>query len=263
MPKKSLIYVLVIFLAVLLMLPPVSDAGKQRGTIRVIGPDDESKPFPSCPQIPGRMNRGKFRPSPIDATSWIQPEWEAGTLLLRGIISDVNEGSIGIIEGALTVDISEAEIEYRPFFHHFQIHNATDEEEVDETIEIQTGQPVLIQATIVETDNGKLLKASKVRVMDGESNLLDSDEGGIRGLLDSFDPENRLAVIEGIPVLIDGATVIRSRLAGIEDIAPGDLAGAHVVFIDTDADEIADSFYAEKLIVHTIQNESDFSGNDE
>ncbi len=255
MPKKSLYFALLVgIFAGLCLMSLDSEARGRKGGIRVIGSDDvASNPMPGTPQGQGRMNRGKDRAIPRNATACICINWEDGTVFLRGVISEVNEVSLSIIDGALAVDTTEAEIEYMPFVRQCRFVDEESEED-SEIVEIQAGQHVFIQAMIIETENGSILQASKVRVMDVESNICDSNEGGIRGLLDSFDIENGLAVIEGIPVIIDESTVIRTRLQEDEEILPGDIAGAHVVFIDTNEDEIPDSFYAERIMIHRIQS---------
>jgi len=240
------------------------EAGGMHGGIRVIGPDHhaaQSSPVTSNSMGQGMMHRGKERRNPMDATACIAIDWEEGAVLLHGVISAVNKNSLTLIGGAIMVDTSDAEIEFRPFFPRRGHHSAADSETIAEATEIQAGQHAFVIATVVESENGGVLKASKVRVMDVESKLLETDEGGIRGVLDSFDSEKGLASIAGIPILIDDSTVIRSHLPEGEEILPGDLAGAHVIFIDANKDEVADSLYAERIIIDKIKSDTASSGD--
>ncbi len=261
--KKILYEVVIGVLCGLCVFSLNSEAREHRGGIRVIGSNhDISKPTPEIPCNPGRINHGKGRANPKDATSCLSVYWDKETLFLQGVIAAVNETSLSILDGGLTIDISEADVEYKPFVHYRGPHqNFNEMDATEDEWVVETGQHAFIQAEVVEIDGVSVLKATKVRVMDFGSHTLDSNEGGIRGVLDSFDLENGLAVVAGIPIRMDESTIIRSRIKDGDVILPGDLAGVHVIFIDTDENGVSDSFYAERISICKIRDASDASVN--
>ncbi|MDP8245148.1 MAG: hypothetical protein P9L94_13775 [Candidatus Hinthialibacter antarcticus] len=168
------------------------------------------------------------------------PLLEEGQIQLTATVTEVQELMFSVLNGAFVIDASEAELQY---VHWFSI------DDPDQEVVIEAGQRVSLVGEIVETDEGAIIKALTVRVMDDVHRILDEDEGGIRGVVDSIDLDAGELILSGIPIRINETTLIRSRLTDKIEVQSGDSAAVHVKLFDSDGDELVDSLFAESIRV--------------
>ena len=168
------------------------------------------------------------------------PLLEEGQIQLTASVTEVNETMFSVLNGAFVIDASEAELQY---VHWFSTGDP------DQEIVIEAGQRVSLIGEIVETNEGAVIKALSIRIMDDVHQVLDEDEGGIRGVVDSIDFDAGDLILSGIPIRIDETTLIRSRLTDEVEIQSGDSAVVHVKLIDSDGDELVDALFAESIRV--------------
>ena len=188
----------------------------------------------------GRGHFGPVEPGTGGYRGNFGPLLEEGQIQLTASVTEVNETMFSVLNGAFVIDASEAELQY---VHWFLI------DDPDQEVVIEAGQRVSLIGEIVETDEGAVIKALSIRIMDDVHQVLDEDEGGIRGLVDSIDLDAGELILSGIPIVIDETTLIRSRLTDEVEIQSGDSAAVHVKLIDSDGDELVDSLFAESIRV--------------
>lgn len=172
------------------------------------------------------------------------PDLEEGQIQLTGTVTDVDNNLFSIINGAFVVDSSNADFQYQPWFGF---------SDTDQELTIEPGQRVTLIGEFVETEDGPILNASIIRVMDMIHSVLATDEGGVVGVIEFVDHENGEMVVSGIPILYDSETLLRehynSYLSDAIVLEVGSQVTAHVVLIDSDGDELVDALYAESIMI--------------
>lgn len=178
------------------------------------------------------------------STFGLFPELEADQVHVSGSITAVNDPYLSILNGGFVIDASEAQIQYAHWFRGFvQIL----------PFDFEAGQRIALIGELENTDDGPVIYASAIRVMDAWHNLADPNLGSVSGIIEVVDFEAGEVVISGIPVRIDEDTVIRTGWDEGDDIAIGDLATARVILEDSDDDGLVDSLLALAIMIREAE----------
>lgn len=169
------------------------------------------------------------------------PLLEDGQIQLTATVTEVQESMFSVLNGAFVIDASKADLQYIHWFSS---------EDFAQDISIEAGQRVSLIGAIDDSESGAIIEASSIRIMDGIHQVLDEDEAGIRGNVDSIDLDAGQFVLSGIPIQFDDTTYFHSRISDEVAVEAGDSAAAHVKLIDSDGDDLVDSLFAESVVVY-------------